>query len=173
MRFIFIFLTCILIAGSAAAQPGLYWNKSYGVPGIQNQDVCYASCATSDGGFALAGNTNSYGNGSYDFWIVRTDDLGDTLWTRTYGGIRTELCYAIKQTIDGGFLLAGTSNSFSNSYDLWVVGQIPQGIPCGVALLAVRLTINAGGCSLHPMAVLLWPALGMVIWTRPTAISVW
>jgi hypothetical protein len=121
MRFILGFLACFLTFINAAAQPGMLWNKSYGDPGIRNQDVCFALCITADSGFALAGNTNSIGNGSYDFWLIKTDAMGDTLWTRTYGGTGTDLCYALKQTQDGGFLLAGTSNSFSESFDDWVI----------------------------------------------------
>ena len=99
----------------------MLWSRSYGLPGILNDEVCLSVASTQDGGFALAGYTNSQGAGSYDFWLVRVDSAGDSLWSRTFGGLLTDLCYAVKQTPDGGFVLAGTSNSFGPSYDFWLV----------------------------------------------------
>jgi len=49
-------------------------------------DCAYSLVETSDGGFALAGSTDSFGAGDADFWLVKTDMYGNMEWRRTYGG---------------------------------------------------------------------------------------
>lgn len=95
------------------------WSRTYGGIGTEQ----YPSVIeTSDGGFALGGLTTSYGTGGYDFWLVKTDADGDSLWTRTYGGAGHEYCFSIKQTSDEGYILVGNTNSSGATYrDGWVV----------------------------------------------------
>ena len=77
---------------------------------------------TSDGGYVAAGFTASFdfdvsGNhGGYDYWIVKFDSTGDTLWTKTYGGTNDDIALSIKQTCDQGFIIAGYS--YSNDGDI-------------------------------------------------------
>ncbi len=74
---------------------------------------------TSDGGFVVAGRSASseiwgnHGGGSfiYDFWVVKFNSAGDTLWTRSMGGSKSEYAYAVEETADGGFVVAGSSSS--------------------------------------------------------------
>jgi len=80
------------------------WLKTYG--GVE-YDRGYAVQAMADGGFVFAGQTNSYGSGDDDFYLVRTDSIGDTLWTRTIGGWNREDAYDLELTADGGYVLAG------------------------------------------------------------------
>jgi len=76
---------------------------------------------TSDGGYLLAGHCTSYGAGFIDMWIVKTNSQGDSLWSRTFGGIQSDWAYSVIETSDGGFLLAGQSESFgSGGFDMWV-----------------------------------------------------
>lgn len=82
----------------------LQWSKTYG--GIGNDEGFYVQ-QCSDGGFVIIGNTRSYGNGQADVYLIKTDSSGDTLWTKTYGGTANDYGYAIKQTMDGGYILAG------------------------------------------------------------------
>ncbi|MCD6366423.1 MAG: T9SS type A sorting domain-containing protein [Bacteroidales bacterium] len=90
------------------------WTKCYGGSGTDWVD---AIRQTTDSGFVVAGGSTSTngdvsGNyGSYDYWILRLDAAGDTLWTKCYGGSGGDEAYAIQQTIDGGFVVAGYSNS--------------------------------------------------------------
>ncbi|MCD6532132.1 hypothetical protein J7K99_06795 [bacterium] len=81
------------------------WTRVYG--GFQCEEACQAK-QTSDGGYAVVGWTGSFGAGYYDFYLIRTDPNGDTLWTRTYGGTGNDFAYGLAITPDGGFLLAGT-----------------------------------------------------------------
>jgi hypothetical protein len=77
---------------------------------------------TGDGGYVIAGTTYSYGSGGADFWLVRTNSSGDTLWTRVYGGTGTELGSSVCETDDNGFILAGYTTSFgSGNRDIWLV----------------------------------------------------
>ncbi len=85
------------------------WTRTYGGTGV---DYGMWVQQTSDGGYILAGATDSYGAGSRDFYLVKTDSIGDTLWTRAYGGVDLEYCYNVRQTSDGGYIAAGYTTSY-------------------------------------------------------------
>ena len=84
---------------AALAQPDTLWGRWYGGGQADNG---YAVQQTLDGGFVIAGETYSFGAGGYDFYLIRTDSTGDTLWTRTYGGVQDETCFALTLTPDSG-----------------------------------------------------------------------
>jgi len=71
-----------------------------------------AAVQTDDGGYATAGYTFAFGSGGQDFYLVKTDSLGNLLWTHTYGGIADERCYYMQQTSDHGFIMVGYTQSF-------------------------------------------------------------
>jgi hypothetical protein len=103
----------------------LEWEKFYGGSG---NDRAYDVRKTIDGGYIIIGTTGSFGAGGYDIWLIKTDGNGDELWTdfnRTYGGPLNEEGYSVRQTADGGYILAGYTESFVNpsdsSYDAWLV----------------------------------------------------
>jgi len=90
-------------------QGEILWSKSYGGEGRDNGwDVL----ETEDGGFLVAGFTNSFGAGEMDLYLIRTDTNGILLWERTFGGPRSEFGWALTPTADGGFVLAGQTNSY-------------------------------------------------------------
>jgi len=92
------------------------WAKTYG--GVDD-DMGYDLCQTVDGGFMIAGTTESFGAGSYDVYIIRTDSIGDTLWTRTVGTANYEVAYCIEKTHDGNYLVAGLG--ISTNDDVYLV----------------------------------------------------
>jgi hypothetical protein len=95
------------------------WDKPYGGAGT---DDAYYLLQTADGEYALAGRTDSYGAGSYDFWLVKTDADGNKEWDKTYGGTDDDGATSILQTADGGYVLAGYTRSFgAGNYDMWLV----------------------------------------------------
>lgn len=95
------------------------WTKTYG--GI-NDDRSQELQLTTDGGFIIAAATASFGAGDYDVWLLKTDSLGDTLWTRTYGGEAFDHGLSVKQTPDGGFIIAGPTRSFgAGDADVWLL----------------------------------------------------
>lgn len=87
-----------------------------------NIDQAYSIKETRDSGLVFAGFTNSFGNGGYDMYVVRTDKLGDTLWTKTYGGADWDFAYSIDTTTDGGFIIAGETYSYgAGNKDMYIV----------------------------------------------------
>ena len=95
------------------------WSHTYGGRGW---DAAYSIAPTADGGFALAGETGSFGAGAYDMWLVRTDSIGDSLWSRTYGGGSFDEARSMALASDGGFMLAGYTGSFGQGWEnAWFV----------------------------------------------------
>ena len=72
---------------------------------------------TDDGGYAVAGETSVLGSG--DFYLAKTDASGNLQWNRTYGegSGNTEIAYSVVQTSDGGYFLAGATDSPIESYE--------------------------------------------------------
>jgi len=90
--------------------------------GGEDEDVGYSVQQTSDGGYIVAGYTNSYGSGSYDVLLLKTDSDGNELWMQTFGEGYDDRGYSMQQTLDGGFVIAGYTYSFdSDSYDMFLV----------------------------------------------------
>jgi hypothetical protein len=114
------------------------WNQTYGGT---SSDVAYSLVATSDGGYAIAGETWSFGAGSGDFWLVKTDDFGNMKWDKTYGGELAECAYSMVATSDGGYALVGYTASFgAGGTDFWLVKTDAQGNVLG--LESVQTPIN-------------------------------
>jgi len=101
------------------AYGNMEWNQTYGGP---DYDEAEAVVATSDGGYAIAGQTYSFGAGHSDFLLVKTDAYGNVEWNQTYGGPGEEPAYSLVETSDGGYAIAGRTSSFgAGSYDIWLV----------------------------------------------------
>lgn len=100
-------------------QGNIMWTKYFGGPDVE---VGYAVEQTTDGGYILVGRTDSYGNGSSDFYIMKTSADGDSLWARTYGGTSTDRAFTALQTSDGGYIIGGYTASFNVDYfDFYLV----------------------------------------------------
>ncbi|MCB1060731.1 MAG: T9SS type A sorting domain-containing protein [Calditrichaeota bacterium] len=87
----------------------LEWAKTYGGP---ESDIAHAVIQTPDGGYAVVGETNSFGNGGSDVWLLRLDVNGDSLWSAAYLSADIEVGYDLAQTADGGFVIAGYQLTF-------------------------------------------------------------
>jgi hypothetical protein len=70
----------------------------------------YSVQQTTDEGYILAGKTGPFLE-DYDAWLVKTDPLGDTSWTRKYGGDDHQEAYAVRQTSDGGYVVTGQTGT--------------------------------------------------------------
>lgn len=81
------------------------WTKTYGAQGC---DHGYSAQQTSDGGYIIAGCRHLLDIGHENIYLLKTDPNGDTLWTRTYGGDGCAHGYAVQQTTDGGYIIAGS-----------------------------------------------------------------
>lgn len=101
------------------------WNHTFG--GADN-DSALSVRQTLDGGYVFAGYTPSFGAGGGDAWLIKTDQFGHELWNRTFGGINFDTVLSVKQTLDGGYVLAGTTNSFgAGGTDAWLIKTDPIG----------------------------------------------
>jgi hypothetical protein len=106
------------VSASVAMSPG-DWSQTYGGSG---DDFAYSVVQTSDGGYALAGFTDSSGAGDFDFYMVKADSAGNLNWSQTYGGSGDDFAYSLVKTSDGGYALAGyTSSSGAGYYDFYMV----------------------------------------------------
>lgn len=91
-------------------------------------DKAYSVKQTSDGGYIIAGSTVSFGAGSSDVYLIKTDETGDTVWTRTYGGSSMDVAYSVLQTEEGGYLIVGnTSSNGAELADIYVIKTYPNG----------------------------------------------
>ncbi|MFM9989573.1 T9SS type A sorting domain-containing protein [Flavobacterium sp.] len=112
---IILLLTLQLCAVSAYSQD-ILWEKSYGG---KHADFLMDAKPTADYGFILAGsslskksgNKTETNNGDLDYWIWKMDEKGDLDWQKNFGGSGNDFLKSITLTKDGGFILAGTSNS--------------------------------------------------------------
>ncbi|MFK7948575.1 MAG: T9SS type A sorting domain-containing protein [Saprospiraceae bacterium] len=95
------------------------WTKTYGG---NADDEANALWITNDNGCIIVGKSNSFSNGDFDGYIVKTDTNGDTLWTKTYGGNGEEDFKSIQQITDDGYIIAGLTNSQgAGDFDMWLL----------------------------------------------------
>jgi len=109
----------------------LLWEKTYGGT---SWDFASHVQQTADDGFIVSGTSYSHdgdvekNNGASDIWILKLDRLGNKKWAKSYGGESEDFASSVKQTFDGGYIVAGTSISSSGDvggnngdYDFWIV----------------------------------------------------
>ncbi|BCD63155.1 hypothetical protein NitYY0826_C2052 [Nitratiruptor sp. YY08-26] len=94
------------------------WQKRYGE---SNWDHANSVQQTDDRGYIIAGRTNSFGGGIRDAWVIKLDRNGNVEWQKTYGESNQDEAYSVQQTDDGGYIVAGETNSFGGSTDAWVI----------------------------------------------------
>jgi predicted secreted protein len=101
------------------------WSKTFGGTG---RDYGNAVVQTTDGGYLAAGYTLSYGAGGDDVYLVRTDADGNLQWQTTYGGTASDVAYALVNTSDHGYVVAGHTLSYgSGLHDAWVIRLASEG----------------------------------------------
>jgi hypothetical protein len=117
---------------------GIKWQKTLG--GSDN-DWGMSIDNTLDGGYIFGGSTLSMdvdvtsNDGGLDFWIVKTDILGNIQWEKTLGGTKSEFAHSVQQTADNGFFVAGITESNDldislnhGNNDFWIVKLSPEAI---------------------------------------------
>jgi predicted secreted protein len=95
------------------------WDRTHG--GVSDDVGLYVHI-TSDDGLVILGYTESYGAGGRDVWFIRTDENGDELWSKTFGGSGNDEGSSVMGTSDGGFLITGHTTSYgAGDKDIWVI----------------------------------------------------
>ncbi len=109
------------------AEGMVIWIKSFGG---NETDQAFDVLQTPNGGFAIAGSTESQGYGDKDFWLVTLDSEGRTLWNTTYGGPAKDIALSFIQTEDETFTLVGYTESFGvGGADMWIIHTNDLGDP--------------------------------------------
>ena len=102
------------------ANGNMLWNRTFGGSKTDNG---HGILQTNDGGFIISAITESYGAGSYDAWLIKTDASGNEQWNSTFGGKNYDLAEkTVIQTGDGGYLLVGSTYSYgAGMCDGWLI----------------------------------------------------
>lgn len=103
----------------------LIWTKTYEIAGADLIGISVYKC--NDEGFVLSGTIS--GTSSSDGYLIKTDSSGIIQWSKTYGGASIESLGSVEQTTDGGFIMAGVSQSFgAGNRDVYVVKTDSLGV---------------------------------------------
>jgi hypothetical protein len=94
------------------------WSETYG--GVQD-DGAKSVIQAVDGGYVIAGYTESYGAGGFDIYLIKVDSEGNLLWDRTYGGSQSDGANCVVQAGDMGYVIAGYTTSGVPSQSAWLV----------------------------------------------------
>ena len=109
----------------------LQWAKTIGGP---HHEEGTSIIQTSDGGYAIAGTTQSFGAGDWDFYVVKLDAKGNLQWTKNIGGPSDDWGLSLIQTSDGGYAIAGHTFSFgAGEWNVYVVKLDKKGDACCAA----------------------------------------
>lgn len=97
----------------------LYWEEPPPIPtwektiGGAGDDIGHCVCPAHNGNFIIVGETSSFGAGLSDVYLAEVDQTGGVVWSQTYGAAGTDIGYSAIATDDGGYVIAGESNSFA------------------------------------------------------------
>lgn len=95
------------------------WDKTFGGT---SEDWANSIIQTKDSGYMVVGWTSSMGAGKTDVWIIKLNKRGDLVWDRTFGGSENDEAHSIVQTEDGGYAVAGwTESKGAGNSDVWVI----------------------------------------------------
>ncbi len=128
----------------------IVWQKTYGGP---HADWAASIEQTADGGYIVTGSTESFGAGFFDAWVLKLHGDGTIAWQKTYGGPGDDEATSIQQTVDGGFIVAGSTTSFGAGLDVWVLKlegdgtiawQKTYGGPRGERAASIQQTADGG-----------------------------
>lgn len=89
------------------------WSRGYGVDYTDNAEYIEQ---TSDGGYCIIGTSISSSTGDFGMYLLKLDSLGTVVWSKTYGGSTYEFGFCLKQTSDNGYILIGSTRSFSSVF---------------------------------------------------------
>jgi hypothetical protein len=102
------------------AQGDTLWTKK----SVTGSETIYCIRQTGDGGYIASGSYYNASSNEEDALLVKTDSIGNVLWAKKYGGIYNDDAFTVQQTIDGGYVLLGSSASFgtgNTDFDIYMI----------------------------------------------------
>jgi hypothetical protein len=156
------------------------WTRAYGGTSF---DYGTSVQQTADRGYIIAGYTQSFFASGSDVYLIKTDSSGAIAWSRTYSGTTTELSYAVQQTADGGYVIAGQTISYgAGLFDIYLIKENNIGAsgcneegPATITTRPPTLVGNAATISFSPAAVVTSPSIstngGGIITTLCTSVG--
>ena len=155
----------------------LLWDRTFGG---SDREGGYSVQQTTDGGYIIAGYTESFGAGDSDVYLVKTDSVGNELWSQTFGGYKAEGGFSVQQTTDGGYIVSGYTNTFGPGYsDLYLIKTTSDGEavwtqayggPHDDGGLSVQQTMDGGyiiaGYSYNDVYIVKTDTEGNMYWNR-------
>ena len=123
-RVIIVSVAIFLLSISSLHAQDSLWSKLYGHTGnggVLDSDRGLCGAITSDGNYIFGGVSYSFSGRLSDFWVVRTDQNGDSLWTRNYGTAGYEEAHYLIQNGDGGYVICGDTRPSGGNYNMYIV----------------------------------------------------
>jgi len=105
------------------AKGKLIWHKIYG---FKYYDYGNAVATTRDGGFILAGGTNSLGKGNHSVYILALNRSGELIWSHVYGDERKDIAHGAARMSDGSVIVVGESNSFRREKNFYMIKLVKR-----------------------------------------------
>ena len=161
----------------------LVWSTAFGT--ATKFDFGYSVRQTSDGGYIIAGLTNSTGAGLRDVLLIKTNSTGVLQWSKTYGGAADDEARSVEETADGGFIVSGFTQSYGSGYQMYLIktnstGNVTWSKTFGGGGLelgySVKQTSDGGyvllgysdsyGSGLYDVLLLKLSAIGSITWSK-------
>ncbi|NQU28836.1 MAG: T9SS type A sorting domain-containing protein, partial [Candidatus Marinimicrobia bacterium] len=101
------------------------WNRTFGQDA--SADVGYCVQPYYADGYVVVGHSDTLGNGGGDLWLIKTDNDGNEVWSRTFGGTDYDDGYSVKVTSDSGFVMAGRTYISDGNSDAWIIKADSEG----------------------------------------------
>ncbi len=117
------------------------WTKTIG--GVDADGATGGVLQTTDGGYAIAAYTRSWGSGGTDVYLVKTNSVGIVQWTKTFGGSLDDDADYIIQTSDGGFAISGMTMNWGDGGSVYFVKTDSLGnAPTGIAFINDKMDLQ-------------------------------
>ncbi len=101
------------------AKGALAWEQT---AGGKDWDIATGVAEADDGSLLLVGKSESFGENSYDGYVVKLSSEGKFIWEKTFGGKKEDMIHAIAKGTDGGFALVGKTKSYKDKKgDVYII----------------------------------------------------
>ena len=105
------------------------WQNLYG---WEHKDRASKVVATSDGGYLVVGGSERYYDAAFETWrsdmyVIKTDGSGNELWSKMFGGLHEDGASGVRQLSDGGYIISGSTRSYSKDADMYLLKIGPHG----------------------------------------------